>query len=137
MSETIKSLAGLLAEAPMTFVATLENAIPRVRPLQFLFEQDGRLWYCTSKKKKVFAQLQANKAVEIAGVRKDMTTIRLNGSVVLDDDNAIKERILQEQPFIKKVYRSANNPDFSTFYLEHGTYFISDFSGQPPREGKF
>lgn len=129
--------AAILAETPMCFFATVEGNQPRVRAFQYQFEQNGKLWFCTARSKEVFRQLKANPAVEICAVKQDMTWLRVSGTVVFDDNRAVKERILAEQPLIKAIYGSVDNPDFTTFCLEHGMYTIADFSGNPPRTGAF
>lgn len=132
-----KEMMDILAEAPMCFIASLDNGAPRTRAFQFQFEQEGKLWFCTANTKKVYKQLQADPTVEICAVRPNMTWVRLSGQVVLADDRAVKERILQEQELIRGIYGDAGNPVFATFYLEHGAYQIADFSGNPPRTGSF
>lgn len=137
MSSAIQTVAHILAETPMCFVATGDGTQPRVRPFQYQFEQDGKLWFCTARSKDVFKQLQANPTVEICAVKQDMSWLRVSGTVVFEDSRAVKERILSERPLIKSIYSSADNLDFVTFGLDHGTYTIADFSGNPPRKGSF
>ena len=133
MNDAVKEITGILAETPMCFVATVSGNEPRVRAFQYQFEQDGKLWFCTARSKDVFRQLQANPAVQVCAVRQDMTWLRVSGKVSLEDNRAVKERILSERPLIKGLYGTADNPDFTTFCIEHGAYTIADFSGKPPR----
>ena len=137
MSNTVKEISGFLAGAPMCFLATVSGSQPHVRAFQYQFEQDGKLWFCTGKSKDVFKQLQGNPAVEICAVNKDMAWVRVTAKVSFEDNLAIKECILAEQPLIKGIYGSADNPEFTTFCVEHGAYVIADFSGNPPRNGSF
>lgn len=137
MSNAAKKLSGILAETPMCFIATISGNEPKVRAFQYQFEQDGKLWFCTAKSKDVFKQLQANSAVEICAVKQDMTWVRITAKVDFEDNRAVKERILAEQPLIKGIYENADNPDFTTFCVEHGAYVIANFSGNPPRNGSF
>lgn len=132
MSNTVKEISGFLAEAPMCFLATVSGSQPHARAFQYQFEQDGTLWFCTGKSKDVFKQIQTNPAVEICSVNKDMAWVRVTANVSLDDNLAIKERILAEQPLIKGIHGSADNPESTTFCVEHGAYVIADFSGNAP-----
>lgn len=134
---SIQSIARFLKDTPMCFVATVADGAPKVRPFQFQFEDGGKLWFCTAKSKDVFKQLQANPAVQICAVKQDGTTLRVEGKAVLQDSGPVKERILAEQPLIKTIYGSADNPDFTTFCLERGAYVAFDFSGNPPDSGTF
>ena len=137
MNNAVKEISVVLSEAPMCFIATASNNEPHVRAFQYQFEQDGKLWFCTARSKDVFKQLEVNPAVEICAVNKDMTWVRITGKVSFEDSHAVKERILSEQPLIKGIYGTADNPDFTTFCIEHGGYIIADFSGNPPRKGSF
>ena len=137
MNEALQTVVRIMTEAPMTFIATADGGQPRVRAFQFQFEQGGKLWFCTARSKDVFKQLRANPAVEICAVTQDMTWVRVSGTVSFEDSLPVKERILSEQPLIKGIYGSADNPDFTTFCLEHGAWAIADFSGNPPRSGSF
>lgn len=137
MSNAVKEISVILSEAPMCFIATACNNEPHVRAFQYQFEQDGKLWFCTARSKDVFKQLEMNPAVEICAVNPSMTWVRITGKVSFEDSHAIKERILSEQPLIKGIYGTADNPDFTTFCIEHGGYNIADFSGNPPRKGSF
>lgn len=137
MNNAVKGISVILSEAPMCFIATASNNEPHVRAFQYQFEQDGKLWFCTARSKDVFKQLEVNPAVEICAVNKDMTWVRITGKVSFEDSHAVKERILSEQPLIKGIYGTADNPDFTTFCIEHGGYIIADFSGNPPRKGSF
>lgn len=114
------------------FLATSDNGEARVRPFQFQFEHNGRLWFCTSRQKEVFAQLQRSPLVELSGMAPDMTTLRLKGSVNLDDDMSIKHRIIETNALVRSIYRTAEYPDFTVFSIDHGSAFIFDFSGNPP-----
>lgn len=137
MTNELQAVARILSETPMCFIATADGSQPRVRAFQYQFEQGGKLWFCTARDKKVFAQLQANAAVEICAVKQDMTWLRLTCKVTLADDRAVKERILESRPLIKGIYGNADNPLFTTFCIEHGAYVIADFSGNPPQQGSF
>ena len=134
---SLQTIAQFFKDTPMCFVSTVDGNAPKVRPFQFQFEAGGKLWFCTAKSKDVFKQLQANPAVQICAVKQDGTTLRIEGKALLQDDKAVKERILAEQPMIKGIYGSADNPDFTTFCLEHGAYAAFDFSGNPPQSGSF
>ena len=137
MSESLQNIDQMLSTCPMCFLATINGNEPRVRAFQYQLEQDGKLWFCTARSKDVFKQLQATPTVEICAVNGNISWVRVNGKVTLEDNHSVKERILSEQPLIKSIYGSADNPDFTTFYLEHGNYTITDFSENPASGGAF
>jgi uncharacterized pyridoxamine 5'-phosphate oxidase family protein len=133
----MKEIIEFLTDNSTIFVATSDKGEARVRPFQFQFEQGGRLWFCTSRQKEVFAQLQADPRMEFAATSKNMVTLRVKGEVVLDDDMTVKERVIAGNGLVRSLYGTADNPDFTVFGMEHGTAFMFDFSGQPPKSFTF
>lgn len=129
MKEVIK----LLMENQYGFLATVDNGKPRVRPFGFMFEEGGKLYFCTNSQKEVYRQLNTLPYVEYSVTSKDMTTVRINGEVKFCEDMDKKEKALNASELVKRGYKSADNPIFKVFYIEHGNATISDFSGQPPR----
>jgi len=119
------------------FLATSDKGAARVRPFQFQFAQNGRLWFCTARTKEVFAQLQADPRLEFSCTSPDMVTLRVMGRANLDDDMAVKLRIMAENPPIRALYGSAENPAFTVFSVDHGSAYTFDFAGTPPRTVHF
>lgn len=115
------------------FIATSDKGEARVRPFQFQFAAGGRLWFCTSKSKEVYAQLKADPRLEFAAISKEMATLRVKGTANLDDDMGIKRRIIEANALVRGIYGSAENPDFTVFSVDHGSAYMFDFSGNPPK----
>ena len=40
---------------------------PKVRPVQFMVEYDGKLWFCTNSKKSMYAELVKNPWIDLCG----------------------------------------------------------------------
>ncbi|HEY1406139.1 MAG TPA: pyridoxamine 5'-phosphate oxidase family protein [Spirochaetota bacterium] len=127
----------LLQENRSGYLASIDDGQPRVRPFEFQFFDSGRLWFGTSNKKKIFAQLTQDPRIEFSTTSKEMVTVRVRGKVLFTDDRAVKEKILATNQLIRSIYKSADNPVFEVFSMEHGDVIISDFSGNPPREFAF
>ena len=133
MEEILK----FLKEGAMGAFATVYNGKPDVRPWQFQFEENGKLYFCTSNNKDVYKQIKHNPIVAFTSTTNDMVTVRLYGEAVFINDLKLKEKLLEKQPMIKNLYKSADNPIFELFYIEHGQAIIFNFSGQPPRKISF
>lgn len=119
------------------YFATVDGDRPRVRPFEFQFEDGGKLWFCTNIKKDVYAQLRTNPWFEFSTTSPEMVTVRVGGEAVFSDDMKIKERIISGNKLVGSIYKSADNPVFAVFCLEHGRIMISDFSGNPPKVSQF
>ena len=59
-----------LRRIPAWYLATTDvtdGHQPRVRPFSFAMVDDGKLWFCTSRDKDVWAELSANPKFELSG----------------------------------------------------------------------
>ena len=120
---------------PVQFLATTGlDGKPKVRPFQFMFERDGKLWFCTNNRKDVYAQLQRNPWLELCVMGADFAWLRLSGRAVFEDNRAIKDAVLAHSGLVKNLYGTADNPIFEVFQLADVHAVIADFSGNPPRE---
>ncbi|TGE32177.1 pyridoxamine 5'-phosphate oxidase family protein [Desulfosporosinus sp. Sb-LF] len=126
-------LSILTDQSAIGYLATVDDGKPRVRPWGFMFEENGRLYFCTASTKDVYRQLTAVPYIEYSKTTKDMVWVRVSGEIIFDDDIRKKELILERAPMLKKIYESPDNPIFKIFYLEHGKATINDFSPNPPR----
>lgn len=103
------------------FLSTLDGNNPRVRPWSFHFENNGKIWFLTTNKKRVFKQLQGNPHIEFCSLSPEYMSARLAGKIELCNDLEIKTRILNERPILKEIYQTPDNPLLESFYLEHGS----------------
>jgi uncharacterized pyridoxamine 5'-phosphate oxidase family protein len=133
----MEKIIEFLKETRSGALATVENGRPRVRPWGFMLEEGGRFYFCTANTKDVYRQLQENPFIEFTATSKDMVTLRLSGEAIFTGDLAMKEKILEENIGVKGIYKTADNPIFEIFYIEHGEATFSDFSGQPPKNINF
>lgn len=66
MEITINDVAAYLDHVGLQFMATIgTDGKPKVRPMQYMVLEDGKLWFCTNSKKDVYAELQANPSLEL------------------------------------------------------------------------
>jgi len=115
------------------FLATVENTEPKVRPFQFMLEEDGRLYFCTNNQKEVYRQLLTNPHVEFSSTSPEFAWVRLSGEAAFTDDLEIKAKVLESHGLVKSIYQNASNPIFEVFYLKNAAATLADFSGQPPK----
>jgi uncharacterized pyridoxamine 5'-phosphate oxidase family protein len=134
MEEVIK----FLKENRIGFLASVDNGKPRVRPWGFMFEEKGRFYFCTNTTKEVYKQLKNVPYVEFSCTNKESNTwLRLRGQITFSDDRKIKEKIIGSNELLKNMYKTADNPIFTIFYLEHGTASIWSFSMPTPKRFEF
>ncbi len=129
----MKKVIDFLTANKSGYLATATDNTPHLRPWQFMFAEDGKFWFCTGNIKAVYAQLQENPKIEFSSTSTAMQTLRLSGTITFCNKRSAKERILNENSLVKSIFKTADNPVFETFYLEHGQAILSDFSGNPPQ----
>jgi uncharacterized pyridoxamine 5'-phosphate oxidase family protein len=124
-----------LKENPVQYLSSVgPDGKPKVRPFQFMLEQDGKLFFCTSNKKDVFSQLKKQPYVELSVSSPKAAWIRLSGRAVFSKDPGIKRKIIEGNDMVRSVYKTPENPVFEIFYLDEARAVIADFSGNPPKE---
>lgn len=115
----MEQIIAFLTANPTGAFATVDNGVPRVRPWAFMMEGNGKLWFCTSNDKDVYRELQANPNMEFTSWQ-GFSILRLSGKVNFSQDVEMKNKILENNPGVKSIYKSSENPVFEIFYLEHG-----------------
>lgn len=112
-------LAEVLAKNPNGTLATRDGESLKMRVFQYLFAEGNRVFFCTAKEKDVYKQLVANDNVAFCSYPADFApVISISGRAVFVDDLNRKTRILEDNPMIKGIYKSADNPVFAVFYIE-------------------
>jgi len=123
-----------LIKSQVQYLATIGlDDKPKVRPFQFMLEEGGRLYFCTSNQKPVFKELQKHPYVEFCASGENFSWLRLNGRVVFSKDLRLKARIQDASPIVKSIYKTPDNQTFEVFYLDAAVATIADFSGKPPQ----
>jgi uncharacterized pyridoxamine 5'-phosphate oxidase family protein len=133
-NEKMQEFVPFFKENPVCFLATVGNGSPFVRPVQLMFESEGKLYFCTANIKGMSKQMHTTPLVELATSSKDyVTTLRIRGEVKFSNNFPLKERIFKENPLIKSIYKTPDNPVFEIFYIEHGTAKFQYINGQPEK----
>lgn len=111
--------AKVLAEAPNGVLTTRDGDSLKSRVFQYLFADGKKVFFCTSKEKDVYKQLSANPNVAFCSYPANFTpVVSISGKAVFVDDLKIKARALDENPMIKGIYKSPDNPVFAIFYID-------------------
>jgi len=130
----VNVVTDFLIKSQVQYLATIGlDEKPKVRPFQFMREEGGRLYFCTSNQKPVFKELQKHPHVEFCASGANFSWLRLSGKVVVSKDLGLKAKILEASPLVKSIYKTPDNPIFEIFYLDGAVATIADFSGNPPR----
>ncbi|MDR3198368.1 MAG: pyridoxamine 5'-phosphate oxidase family protein [Planctomycetaceae bacterium] len=116
---------------PVTYFATAtEEAVPKVRPILFCFEEGGTLWFCSAKSKNFWKEMNKNPQVEFSSFDGNRW-VRVSGTVTFNDNLEIKTKILEMYEDIRNIYQSPDNPEFVSFCLEHWNATLFSFTESP------
>lgn len=108
----------ILKKNPNGVLATQDGEAVKTRIFQFLFAEGKKVYFCTNNEKPVYAQLQANPNVSFCVSNNFSPVLSVNGKAVFVDDMALKARALDENPMIKAIYNTPENPIFTLFYID-------------------
>lgn len=109
----------LLQQSPNGVLATQDTDKVKTRVFQFLFAEGKKVYFCTSSEKPVYSQLQANPNVSFCTYPQNFSPVlSINGKTVFIDDLSLKRRALDENPLIKNIYQTPDNPVFKLFYID-------------------
>jgi len=122
MEEILK----FLQEARVFYLATVEGDQPRVRPMGFVMNYKGKLYFSTNNTKEMYKQMQANPKIEICALSGDNKTLRIHGKVVFDAEHETKVKALESSPGLQRMYK-ADDGIFTLFYFESAKAVISSF----------
>ena len=125
-------------ENKLCYLATAEGDQPRVRALGFWFADDTGFYFQTGDMKSLYHQLRANPNAEAcfyhhAGVMGTM--LRVSGVVEFVNDLKLKEKVLEERPFLKSYGLTINHPGLIIFRIAHGhAHFWTMENNLKPKE---
>ena len=109
----------ILRADPNGVLATQDGKEVKTRVFQYLYSIGGKPYFCTGSQKPVYAQLMANPNTSFCTMASDCHSfLSVNGKAVFVEDMALKARALDENPGIKGIYKSPDNPAFKIFYIE-------------------
>ena len=111
--------AEILKANPNGVLATQNGQSVGTRVFQYLFADGNKVYFCTSSQKPVYDQLKANPNVSFCTYPANFSPVlSVNGKAVFVDDMALKTRALDENPGIKGIYNTPDNPIFTLFYID-------------------
>lgn len=126
----MNKIVAALKNAGVFFLATIDGEQSRVRPFGAVEEIDGKICLITSNKKDVFKQIMAHPCVEMSGMNKDGSWIRVSGKLVRLEGDAIAAKFLDLEPDLKRMY-SAGDGNIEILELTQAKGTLYSFTGAP------
>lgn len=110
-------------ENPVCYLATTEDDQPHVRALGFWFADETGFYFQTGSIKDLTHQLEKNPKTEVCFYHQEGqigTMLRIAGTVDFVTDRTLKEKVLQDRPFLKSFGMTAESPALIIFRIAHG-----------------
>lgn len=128
VKQNMQEVQNYLKECGAFYIATIDGDQPRVRPFGVSEIINGRLYIMTGKVKDVFKQMDANGKFEICALKPSGSEwMRLSGTLVNDDDLAVKTEFLERNPGLKSMYKP-NDGNMAVLYITNATARFCSFS---------
>ncbi len=128
----MKEIVNFLDQSDTHYFATIGlDGKPKVRPFRYMFEENQKIWFCTSNQKDVYKEMNSQPYIELCASGKGMSWLRLSGKAVFSDSLEVKEKVFEKSPLVKGIYKTPDNPDFEVFYLEEVSAAISGLGKAP------
>ena len=136
----IKKCIDFANDVKLAFLATTEKDQPRVRALGFWFADETGFYFQTGDIKSFYKQLKANPKTEVC-FYKPMpgnvtgTMLRIAGEVEFLNDIKLKEKVLEERPFLKSFGMTIGSPGLIIFRIAYGqAHFWTMETNMKPKE---
>jgi uncharacterized pyridoxamine 5'-phosphate oxidase family protein len=126
------NFAEILKANPVGVLATQDGNKVKTRIFQYLFADGNKVYFCTSAEKPVYAQMKSNPNVSFCTHSQNFAPVlSANGKAVFIEDMALKTRALDENPPIKGIYKTPDNPIFKLFYIDVEEFETFSFEEGP------
>ncbi len=123
-------LNDFLTDAGIFYLATVDNGLPKVRPLGLHLAADGKVLFGVGDFKAVYAQIKADPHVEIVATGKDSHWLRFSGKAVFESDPKYAEMALEAIPQLRSVYNAETGHKLAMFHLEEAKAVIIPVMGE-------
>ena len=109
---------------------TVENSRPNLRVFQVMLIKGHTLYFATSPRKDVYRQLQENPAVEILGMKGNIS-VRMSGNVEFDVPVDIQKEIYDTNSILSDLYPSYDAMVYCSLEVKSIDYY--DLTPRPPK----
>lgn len=136
--KTINDCIDFANQNPLCYLATTEGDQPRVRALGFWFADNSGFYFQTASMKEIPGQLAKNPKIEVCFYHhSDMigTMLRVAGKAEIVNNRNLKEKVLDERPFLKSFGMTPDSKELVLFKISQGeAHFWTMENNLKPKE---
>ena len=134
----IKDCIKFTNENILCYLATAADNQPHVRALGFWFADETGFYFQTGSVKSFYEELKRNPKTEVCFYKHSNTTgtmLRISGEVEFVEDKKLKEKVLNDRPFLKSFGLTIESPGLIIFRIAHGkAHFWTMETNLKPKE---
>lgn len=134
----IRDCISFASENPVAWFATSDDGQPRVRALGMWFADETGFYFQIGGFKDIYAQLLKNPRVEFGFYRPGDSVgkmLRVSGQAEFLDDPALKQKVLEDRPFLKQFGLTVDHPNLIIFRIARGeAHFWTMADNLKPKE---
>jgi uncharacterized pyridoxamine 5'-phosphate oxidase family protein len=134
----LNDLISFVTANPVCYLATIENNEPRVRALGLWFADETGFYFQTAMVKEIPHQLKKNPSTELCFYRHEGmigTMLRISGKAEFLEDPVLREKVLNDRPFLKSFGLTVDSPGLVIFRIAHGkAHFWTMENNLKPKE---
>ncbi len=123
MSKTVD----FLHDSKIFYLATVDGAQARVRPINSVIVHNGKIYFETSNKKEMYQQMLKNPSIAVSGMA-DGKWIRVTGKAVMDETDEAKYAMFDTLPALKEVY---SHEELAPYYIMDMKSTVYSFGAAP------
>ncbi len=112
--EKIKEVIKQLKNGNIMFLASFDGEKPKVRPVGFVMEFKGKMYFSTSEQGSIYRELNINPNFEVVATDSEnpYNRIRVSGKVLFDKSENVYEEYYRLNPEMKNI------PNMILFYMD-------------------
>ncbi|MEG0378806.1 MAG: pyridoxamine 5'-phosphate oxidase family protein [Eubacterium sp.] len=111
------------------FLATTDGDQPKIRPLGFVMDYNGKLCFCTNNQKEMYRQMKANPKVQLSCSNKTGVTLRITGDASFITTPEAQQKALDIMPGLSGMY-SVGDGIFEVFSLKNASAYFCTMQGE-------
>lgn len=135
---TIQECIDFVNQNRVCYLATTEGTKPHVRALAFWYADETGFYFQTGSIKDMYRQLLSNPDIEVCffnNSAQEGRMLRIAGQIEFITERSMKERVIEERPFLKGFGLTADSEGLIIFKLAHGNaHFWTMESNLKPKE---
>ncbi|MDM7991839.1 MAG: pyridoxamine 5'-phosphate oxidase family protein [Candidatus Fermentibacter sp.] len=125
----MKRVFEFLRSSRVFYLATVDGDQPRVRPLGFHMEFEGRLYLGVGTHKNVYRQVRENPKIELCAVGGMGEWMRITATAVIDQRQEVVDYSLESMPSLREIYNEKTGYTIGTFFLKNAEAVFYDMKG--------